>query len=342
MSRKQKTHIRGARGQAFADQIRHINAEHILCVSLDISKYFHVVMIHNALGEIITPTFEIDIFQTGFGELCRAIDEAVARTEAQLVLVGMEPTGHYFENLARHLLKRPQPVTLVNSFAVSENRRQQMMRRQKTDPIDAAAIGDLLRRGEGHPYRPLQGVYLKLQHLSRACTGKVKLRTMLKNQVIGHLDRIFPGLVLSAKEARERYTPLFSTDFWNCTTLQQLIRVCPDPNHLAGMSVTQLIDAFHACQFRMGPKTATRIIAHAQTTLLPDQEVVTIRSELLAHDLFLLEAVESRITTLEGRLCGLVDETPYQIWTSLKGLSPLQVAHLAAAIGDPDHYAFAG
>ena len=140
MSRKQKTHIRGTRGQAFADQIRHINSEHILCVSLDISKYFHVVMIHNALGEIITPTFEVDIFRTGFDELCGAIDEAVIRTEAQLVLVGMEPTGHYFENLARHLLKRPQPVTLVNSFAVSENRRQQMMRRQKTDPIDAAAI----------------------------------------------------------------------------------------------------------------------------------------------------------------------------------------------------------
>lgn len=342
MSRKQKTHIRGMRGQAFADQIRNINSEHILCVSLDISKYFHVVMIHNALGEIITPTFEIDIFQTGFDELCGAIDEAVIQTDAQLVLVGMEPTGHYFENLARHLQKRPQPVTLVNSFAVSENRRQQMMRRQKTDPIDAAAIGDLLRRGEGHSYRFLQDVYLELQQLSRACTGKVKLRTMLKNRIIGHPDRIFPGLVLSAKEARERYTPLFSTDFRSCTTLQQLIRVCPDPHQLAEMSVTQLIDAFHACKFRMGSKTATRIIAYAQTTLLPDQEVVVIRSELLAHDLFLLEAVESRITTLEERLRNLIDETPYQIRTSLKGLSPLQVAHLAAAIGDPDHYDYAG
>ena len=35
--------------------------EQILCVSLDIHKYFHVVMIHNALGEIVTMPFEIDI-----------------------------------------------------------------------------------------------------------------------------------------------------------------------------------------------------------------------------------------------------------------------------------------
>jgi transposase len=104
MSRKKRTHLRGERGQAFADKIRGIALDRILCVSLDIHKYFHVVMIHNALGEIVTPTFEVDIFQTGFDQLCRATDEAIARTQAQVVLLGMEPSSHYFENLARHLL----------------------------------------------------------------------------------------------------------------------------------------------------------------------------------------------------------------------------------------------
>ena len=77
MSRKKRTHLRGKRGQAFADKIRGIPLDCILCVSIDIHKYFHVVMIHNALGEIVTPTFEIDIFQTGFDRLCQAVDEAV-------------------------------------------------------------------------------------------------------------------------------------------------------------------------------------------------------------------------------------------------------------------------
>src|SRR3970040_2607323 len=99
MSHKSTTHLKGERGQAVADQIRNIPPERILCVSLDIGKYFHVVMIHNALGEIVTPTFEIDIFQSGFDRLCQAIDQAVAQTQAQVVWVGMEPTSHYFENL---------------------------------------------------------------------------------------------------------------------------------------------------------------------------------------------------------------------------------------------------
>jgi transposase len=341
MSRQEKSHIRGKRGQAFADKIRGINQEQILCVSLDISKYFHVVMIHNKLGEIVTPTFEIGIFKTGFERLCQALDEAIERTQAQLVLLGMEPTGHYFENLARHLLQRSQPVVLINSYAVSQNRKQQMMRREKSDPIDVAAIGDLLGRGEGSPFQPLQGIYLELQQLDRVRQGKVKMRTMLKNQIIGHLDRIFPGLVIIGEAAKERYSPVFVTDFWECQTMQHLIRVCPDPRQLAAMSTPDLIAAFHAHNFKMGPKTAAKIIRYAQKVLLPDPEVIAIRSELLYHDLILLDAVEERIAVMEDRLIDLVSQTPYQVWTKLKGLSDIQVARLAASIGDPDHYSHA-
>ena len=303
MSQKNKTHIRGKRGQAFADKIRGIDMEQILCVSVDVSKYFHVVMIHNGLGEIVKPTFEIDIFQNGFEHLNQAIDEASEQSQAQRILLGMEPTGHYFENLARHVQQhRPQPVTLINSYAVSQNRKQQMMRREKDDPIDVAAIGDLLRRGEGHAYQPLQGIYLELQQLDRGRQGKVKIRTMLKNQIIGHLDRIFPGLVIIGKVARKRYTPMFATDFWNCQTMQQLIRVCPDPGQLAVMSTTDLISAFHAHNYPMGPKKGHKIITYAQKVLLPDPEVIAIRSELLHHDLILLDAVQEWIAVMEDRL----------------------------------------
>jgi transposase len=338
MSPKRAVHLRGERGQAFATLVRGIAPEQLLCVSLDISKYFHVVMIHNGLGEIVTPTFEIDIYQSGFEQLCQAIEQATAQTHAQVVLVGMEPTSHYFENLARHLLERARPVTLINSFAVKQNREQQLMRCEKTDQIDVAAIGDLLRRGEGTPYQPVSGLYLDLQQLDRARLGKAKIAGILKNQIIGHLDRIFPGLVLLDPVAQERYTPLFRADIWHCRTLQDLIRACPNPHDLVTLSPQQLVQAFHAQQCRLGPVTAAKIISQAHHTLLPDPTLVTIRCELLHHDLALLEAVQTHLTSLEQRLTELVAQTPYQIWTTLKGLSVVQVASLAAAIGDPAHY----
>jgi transposase len=342
MSKKRTAHLRGASGQAFADLTRSISSEHILCVSLDISKYFHVVMIHNGLGEIVTPTFEIDIFQSGFDQLCQAVDQAKSRTKAQLVLIGMEPTSHYFENLARHLLQRSQPVTLINSFAVKQNREQHLMRREKTDEIDVAAIGDLLRRGEGTPFKPAIGVYLQLQQLDRVRLGKVKIQAMLKNQILGHLDRIFPGLVLLGDEAKERYTPLFEADFWTCQTLQHLIRVCPNPHSLARMLPAQLVQLFHAQQYRLGPAIAAKLIAYARKVLLPDPQLALVRCELLQHDLTLLDEVQAHIAALERRLADLVAQTPYQVWTKIKGLSTVQVASLAAAIGDPANYTHAG
>lgn len=341
MSRKKRTHLRGERGQAFADKIRGIPLDQILCVSLDIHKYFHVVIIHNALGEIVAPTFEIDIFQTGYEQLCPAVDEAVVRTDAKVVLTGMEPSSHYFENLARHLHERPQPVTLINSFAVKKNRDQQMMQYEKDDEIDTAAIGDLLRRGEGTPFNPPTGIYLQLQHLDRLRISKVKMRTMLQNQIIGHLDRIFPGLVIIGDEAKDRYEPLFATDLWECQTMQHLIRVCPDPRKLAAMSPHELIEAFHAHTYAMRPIRAARIIAYARKVLLPDPELVAIRCQLLPHDLALLEDVEHHIAQLEDDLRALLAETPYQVWTKLKGLSDIQVVSLAAAIGDPANYKYA-
>jgi len=338
MSRKKRTHLRGKRGQAFANKIRGISLERILCVSIDIHKYFHVVMLHNALGEIVTPTFEIDIFQTGLEQLCQAIKEATVRAGAQVILTGMEPTSHYFENLARHLQDGPHPVTLINSFAVKENRGQQMMHYEKDDEIDTAAIGDLLRRGEGSPYLPARGIYLEMQQLDRVRISKIKIRTMLKNQIIGHLDRIFPGLVIVADTGKERYTPMFASDFWSCQTIQHLIRVCPDPRQLAAMPTQELIDAFHAHSYAMGHITANKIITYARKVLLPDAELIAIRSELLTHDIALFDQVQHHITQFEERLCALLAKTPYQFWTRLKGFSDIQVASLAAAIGDPANY----
>jgi hypothetical protein len=75
--------------------------------------------------------------------------------------------------------------------------------------------------------------------------------------------------------------------------------------------------------------------------LLPDPQVITIRSELLAHDLALLQEVERHITELEDRLHSLLQQTPYWIWVKVRGLSMTQVANLAAAIGDPNHYTYA-
>jgi hypothetical protein len=88
----------------------------------------------------------------------------------------------------------------------------------------------------------------------------------------------------------------------------------------------------------MGHITASKIITYARKILLPDPELIAIRSELLTHDIALFDDVQNHITRLEGRLCTLLSKTPYYIWARLKGFSLVQVASLAASVGDPANY----
>ena len=339
--RKSRKHLQGRRGEAFLKLIRGVPRDQIISVSIDVHKYYHLALIHNDYGEILVPSFKVDIFKTGFARLCSEIDRIVTETRAQVLFIGMEPTGHYFDNLARHLRDRYPHIRLVNSFAVSKNRQQKMLRAQKNDEIDLCAIGDLVLRNECFPFQPLSGDYLQLQYWVRFRKAKVKARTALRNQIIGHLDRIFPGLVRPNKEARGEHPSLFA-NFWECGTAQDLIQLCPDPHDLAAMEPEALVQLFHTHQRRMGPVTAKRIIDFAQQVLLPHPEVIKARRPQLKLDLALLEALDQAIAEAEKQIASHLSKTKGEILTQIKSIGTLRAASYVAGIGNPEHYEHAG
>jgi transposase len=339
---QQKKHVQGHRGEAFVELIRGVPRDQIACVSIDVHKYYHQVMIHNEYGEILVPSFRIDIFRSGFEHLCEVIDHAVLEHDIRVLFIGMEPTGHYFENLARHLNKRYAHLRLVNSYAVKENRNQSMLGTQKTDEVDLGAIGELVLRNKCFPYQPLEGDHVQLQHWTRFRESRVKTRTVLRNQIIGHLDRMFPGLVRPNTKPEHGGPPQLFARFWECQTAQHLIRLCPNPRLLAAMEPQELIERFHKSGWRMGPDMAKRIIAFAQQVLWPDPEIIAARQPLLALDLQVLEAIDQAIAAAEAQIEAHLSKTQGQILTEVKGIGPIRAAAFVAGIGNPDHYEHAG
>jgi hypothetical protein len=82
----------------------------------------------------------------------------------------------------------------MNPSQVALNRDQTMMRGLKTDDIDLGAMADLLIRGEGYFYNLEEGVYLELKEKTWWREKKLKMQTILKNQIRARLEKIFPGL----------------------------------------------------------------------------------------------------------------------------------------------------
>jgi len=336
MNRKQK-HLQGRRGEVFLELTRDVPPDQVICTAVDVHKYYHRVMLVNGRQEVLVPSFNVDTFQSGYDQLCAVIDETIARTQAKVLFIGMEPTGHYFENLARHLLDRYPNVRLVNSYAVSKNRDQKMLRNQKDDDIDLCSIADLILRNNCFPFQPLCQEYLRLQNWVRFHKAKVKARTALMNQIIGHLDRIFPGLVATQEDQ-----PKLFADFWTNQTAQHLIRLCPNPRLLASMHPQELIQMFHAHQCRMGMVTACRIIDFAQRVLLPPADVIDARLPLLTLDLTLMDILEQVISQTQEQIASLLAKTPGQVLTQIKGIGVLWAASYIAGIGNPLCYEHAG
>jgi transposase len=337
-----RKHVQGRRGEAFVKLIRGVPRDRIACVSIDVHKYYHQVMIHNDYGEILVPSFRIDIFRSGFDHLCEVIEQAVTEHDIHVLFLGMEPTGHYYENLAQHLCERYAHLRLVNSYAVKETRKQSMLRTEKTDDIDLAAIGDLVLRNKCFPYQPLEGDYLSLQHWVRFREAKIKARTALRNQITGHLDRIFPGLARANHRPEWGGPPVLFANLWQSETAQRLIRLCPDPYRLAAMEEGDLRELFHAHNWRMGPVTARRIIQFAQQVLLPDEEMIAARLPLLRIDIALLEAIDQAVAEAEQQVADYLAQTRGQILTHIKGVGEQRAAAYVAGIGNPEHYEHAG
>ena len=80
-----KGHVQGRHGEEFVELIRDVPRDRVLCVSIDVHKYYHQVMVHNQYGEMVCPSFRIDIFLSGYERLCTEIDRAVEQTAAQVL-----------------------------------------------------------------------------------------------------------------------------------------------------------------------------------------------------------------------------------------------------------------
>lgn len=185
----------------------------------------------------------------------------------------MEPTGHYYEPMAQMVRRSygAEQVYLIQARDVARRRSEWNQGGFKNDEVDACVIGELLRQGNGRPYQPVQGVYQELYHLERYRWALEQASTRLKNQIIGHVDRLYPGLVIQHKEMAQRYPTLFDS-LWQAETPRRLMMLFPNPYLLRRQTEETLFQAFRAQKYWMARPYAKKILSAVRDICLPDQD----------------------------------------------------------------------
>jgi transposase len=242
-----------------------------------------------------------------------------------VVKVGVEAAGHYhLPLLAGSAWPTGWQVLELNPAHVSEQRRVQGRRRVKTDAIDLEAITELLLAGQGVPVASPDAVMIELAAQAAHRARRVAARTALKNQLLGQLDRSFPGLTLALPDVLgTKVGRLVAAEF-------------ADPARLAALGVTRFIRFAATRHLTVRQEMAGRLVQAARDTL-PAPDAAPAR-QVLAADLALLASLDGQIVSAETELARLIPASSYAALTSVPGWGIVRAAAYGAARGDPGRW----
>jgi transposase len=197
---------------------------------------------------------------------------------AGLTRVGVEAAGHYHRPLLSAGLWPGWQVVELNPAHVAEQRRVIGRRRVKTDAIDLEAITELLLAGRGVPVSERLTTVAELTAWAAHRHRRVVTRTATKNQLLGQLDRCFPGLTLALPDVLGNEVGRLLAEHF------------ADPRRLASLGANRFIRFAAARGLKVRRCVADRLVTGARDAL-PSPDALVAR-QVLAADLSLLTSLK--------------------------------------------------
>ncbi|ABM15356.1 MULTISPECIES: IS110 family RNA-guided transposase [Mycolicibacterium] len=290
-----------------------------IVVAVDVGKTAALFSVTDAARHLLVSPTEFTMNRSGLGGAAASVMAAVPVSGQ--VKVAVEAAGHYHRPVLDHLWPDGWEVLELNPAHVAEQRRVQGRRRVKTDVIDLEAITELALSGHGRAIADRDVVIGELSAWAGHRSRRITTRTATKNQLLGQLDRAFPGLTLALPDVLgTKIGRLVAAEF-------------SDPSRLAALGVNRLIRFAAVRDLQLRRPVAERLVAAARDAL-PTRDAAIAR-QILAADLNLLAGLDAQIQVAEAALAVLLPRSPFSTLTTVPGWGVVRAANYAAALGDP-------
>ena len=161
----------------------------MIFVGIDVAKFSHYASAVNSDGEILLKPFYFSNSNEGFNLLLSKL-KMLTNDD---ILVGLESTGHYSDNIVSFLFDKGFNIGIINPIQ-SDSLRNSNIRKTKNDKIDTFLISQCLMLHKYTLFSQTDFNILKLKTLCRFRFDVVQARTRLKTQLTGCVDLIFPEL----------------------------------------------------------------------------------------------------------------------------------------------------
>ena len=333
-------HVGGERAAAFRALVRGLDPARVLVVGIDVAKASWFVLGSTLDGDVVLEGVKVPATADGLAMLERLVERLRRERRAQLIVVGVEAAGHYHQTLAAHLNQSPDIVLrLVNPAAVAAMRKSQLNRRRKTDWLDAAAICELLMRGEGSPCLLADTHAAALRPLWNGRKDLVDARVALRLQALALVDCLWPGLTARDESCgiRPPLRGLFRTKAGRI--LLGLLATGWTPQRIAALDVVGLKALFaeQGCQLKI--TVARRIIAAGRTCVPPHPAATVGKPLMLAALLTALDSIDAAITQVEAELAARLPLTEGSKLTQIDGVGVVVASGFVAFVGSARRWA---
>lgn len=162
----------------------------MIYVGIDIAKLNHFASAISSDGEILMEPFQFSNDADGFHMLLSRLDSL----QSNNIIIGLESTAHYGDNLVRYLVASSFKVCVLNPIKTSSMRKNNI-RKTKTDKVDTYIIAKNLMMQDFYRFVTFYDLDLmNLIQLGRFRQKAIKQRTRLKIQLTSYVDQIFPEL----------------------------------------------------------------------------------------------------------------------------------------------------
>ena len=298
-----------------------------LVIGLDIGCEFNAMCLMNKEGEVLGKYPRIYNSRKGFDYFLKVVEETKAKKGFRSVLIGMEPTGHYWRKIAYFAQEIRYEVRFVRTTALRHQRELDESSSAKSDVRDAVTIANITREGKYLDTVIEDGVFRQLRTLSH---------------VRERIQRYNTGSKHALKAVLEDYFPELKGIFWSMKSkgLWAILENCPFPEEVLGMGTEKLTDLI-ARSTRRRKKAQDKAMQVYQAA----KESVGLKSIGIADRyrmrMYLQEVKhsEEQLKNLEARMRELLQEVPYAGYIlSVPGIGILSCAVLLGELGNPYHF----
>ena len=286
----------------------------MIYVGIDIAKLNHFASALSSDGEVLIEPFKFTNDSDGFFMLLSKLSSF----DKDSIVIGLESTAHYGNNLLMFLVPKGYKVCLINPIQTAVLRKNNI-RKTKTDKVDTYIIAKTLMMNDLR-YVTLQDIGLiQLKNLGRFRLKMVKQRTRLKIQLTSYVDQVFPELQYFFKSGIHHK---------GCYAL---LKEAPSPEAVASMHLTHLTHLLKTNSHgHFKKETALELRVLAQKSVGGGDKSLSIQ---IAQSIEQIELLDSQLKRTEQEITDIITSLDSVIMT-IPGIGAVNGGMILGEIGD--------